>query len=114
MILEEVREWCKLLPHATEDIKWEGDLVFSIGRKMFAAIMLDPPHRVSFKCSAEDFAELTERPGIIPAPYLARASWVSLENGDAGMSRRELRERLTASYDMVRSRLPRKIRDALM
>jgi len=114
MILEEVREWCRLLPHATEDIKWEGDLVFSIGRKMFSVVMLDPPHRISFKCSAEDFAELIERPGIIPALYLARASWISLENGHVAMSRRELRERLTDSYDLVKSRLPRKIRDALV
>jgi predicted DNA-binding protein (MmcQ/YjbR family) len=113
MILDDVRKWCLSLPHVTEDIKWDGDLVFSIGSKMFAVVMLDPPHRISFKCTPEEFAELTERQGIIPAPYLARASWVSVENGEAGMALRELRNRLKASYTLVLARLPRKLRDRL-
>lgn len=31
---ERVRRICRTFPHVTEDIKWENDLVFSIGRKM--------------------------------------------------------------------------------
>jgi len=61
-----------------------ADLVFKIGGKMFAVAALEPgPVSMSFKCSPEDFAELTERPGVIPAPYLARAQWVALETQDA-------------------------------
>lgn len=113
MILDEVRKYCRALPHVTEDIKWDGDLVFSVGGKMFAVVMLDPPHRISFKCTPEDFSELTERQGIIPAPYLARASWVSVENGESYMPRRELRGRLRSSYTLVLDRLPRKVRENL-
>ena len=28
--------FCRSLPGATEDIKWEHDLIFSVGGKMFA------------------------------------------------------------------------------
>ena len=38
---------------------------------------------MSFKCTPEVFAELVERPGIIPAPYSARTHWVALEREDA-------------------------------
>ncbi len=113
MVLDEVRKWCRSLPHVTEDIKWDGDLVFSVGGKMFAMVMLDPPHRVSFKCTPEEFAELTERQGIIPAPYLARAWWVSLEDGETAMAARELQKRVKTAYRLVKARLPRKIRDKL-
>ena len=54
----------------------EADLVFSVGGKMFTVVCLDPPHTVAFKCTPDTFAELVERDGIIPAPYLARAMWV--------------------------------------
>ena len=52
---------------------------------MFAAASLNPASRVrlSFKCTPEDFAELTERDGIIPAPYVARYHSVALERWDA-------------------------------
>jgi len=69
MTIESTRRWCLALPGVTEDIKWDDDLVFSVGGKMFCVAMLEPPHRVSFKCDEETFAELIEREGIIPAPY---------------------------------------------
>jgi predicted DNA-binding protein (MmcQ/YjbR family) len=61
----------------------------------------------------EDFAELTERPGIIPAPYLARAKWIALESRDA-LSPAELAPLLRSSYDLVVAKLPRKTRESLM
>src|ERR1019366_3265713 len=84
MNVDFVRSCCRSFPHVTETVQWEDDLVFKVGGKMFAVMPLEPaPVRLSFKCSPEDFAELTERPGIIPAPYLARAHWVALESEDA-------------------------------
>ena len=75
---------------------------------MFAVAPLEPaPVCLSFKCSEESFAELTERANIIPAPYLARAKWVALETSDA-LARGELAELLRASYDLVVAKLPKK------
>ena len=108
--LEWLRKICLSLPHATEQIQWGSDLLFKVHGKMFAATPLEPaPVCLSFKCSHEAFAELTERPGVIPAPYLARAKWVALEAGDA-IAREELAGLLRASYELVVAKLPQKLR----
>jgi predicted DNA-binding protein (MmcQ/YjbR family) len=100
-------------PGATEQIQWGDDLLFKVGGKMFAATPLVPaPVCLSFKASPENFAELTERPNIIPAPYLARAQWIALESRDA-LSARELEDLLRDSYELVLAKLPRKTRENL-
>ena len=108
MDVEWIRRVCMAFPHATEQVLWGADLVFKIGGKMFAAAPLEPaPVCLSFKCTPEQFAELTERPGVIPAPYSARAHWVALESEDA-LPRAEIRELLGQSYGLVLARLPKK------
>lgn len=108
--LEYVRRLCLSFPGATEHVQWGNDLVFKIGGKMFVVAALEPvAHWVTFKCSAVDFAELTERPGVIPAPYLARAQWVALESEDA-LSRKELDAFLRKAYDLILAKLPAKTR----
>jgi predicted DNA-binding protein (MmcQ/YjbR family) len=108
--VEWLRKVCLSLPHTTEQIQWGSDLLFKVHGKMFAATPLEPASVcLSFKCSDEAFAELTERPGVIPAPYLARAKWVALETRDA-IAREELTELLRASYELVVARLPKKLR----
>ena len=94
------------LPGATEDVKWGQDLCFCVGGKMFAAVNLEPPHQLSFKSTPETFAELTEREGIIPAPYLARAMWVQESGLGATLERRELEPLLRSAYDLVVAKLP--------
>ena len=107
MSVERVRKVCRALPGATEDVKWGGNLVFSVGDKMFALVNLEPPHAVAFKCTEESFAELTERPGIVPAPYLARAMWVQEQQVGEVLDRRELEHFLRQSYEIVVARLPK-------
>ncbi len=58
------------------------------------------PLRVCFKCDPETFAELTEREGIVPAPYVGRYKWVLLERLDA-VTGAELRSLIEQSYEMV-------------
>jgi predicted DNA-binding protein (MmcQ/YjbR family) len=112
MALDFVRRYCMSLPHATETMQWES-LVFKVGGKIFAIAALEPVRTwLTFKCSPDDFAELTERPGIIPAPYLARAQWVALESEDA-LGASELKQYLRQSYDMVVQKLPKKKQAAL-
>jgi predicted DNA-binding protein (MmcQ/YjbR family) len=93
-------------------MQWEC-LVYKIGGKIFALAALEPDRVwLAFKCSPEDFAELVERSGIIPAPYLARAFWVGLESEDA-MALAELKQRLRTAYDLIFAKLPRKTRAEL-
>lgn len=113
MNVDQLRELCLSFPGTTEQIQWGNDLLFKVGGKMFAVTPLEPaPVFLSFKASPENFAELTERPHIIPAPYLARAQWVALETKDA-VPRNELTALLRESYDLVAAKLPKKIRESL-
>jgi predicted DNA-binding protein (MmcQ/YjbR family) len=109
-----VRELCLSFPHATEQVTWGADLTFRITGKIFAVTVLEPAKVwLSFKCSPENFAELTERAGIIPAPYMARAQWVALETKDA-LPKQELAALIRESYDLVFAKLPKKTREALL
>jgi len=111
--VESIRKLCLGFPHTTEQVQWGYDLVFKIGGKMFAIAPLEPaPVFLTFKAAEESFAELTERPGIIPAPYLARAKWVALENADA-LSPQELAPLLRLSYDLVLAKLPKRRQENL-
>jgi len=111
MDVEWLRKVCLSLPHTAEQIQWGSDLLFKVHGKMFAVTPLEPaPVCLSFKCSDESFAELTERPNIIPAPYLARAKWVALETRDA-ISRDELAALLRSAYALVRAKLPKRLRE---
>ena len=104
-----VRRHCLSFSGATENIQWGNDLVFKIGGKMFAVAALEPTqHWLSFKCSPESFMELVERPGILPAPYLARASWVALQSTDA-LPSTELKKLLREAYDLVFAKLPKRV-----
>jgi len=114
MDLESIRSFCLSLPHVDEKVQWENDLLFRIGGKMFAVVALEPSHGVlmSCKCTPEKFAELVEQEGMIPAPYVARYHWVGFERLDA-LPERELKALLQNAYELVRDRLPKKLKDSL-
>src|SRR6266446_9672524 len=111
MDIEQVRKFCLSLPHVTEKVQWGNDLLFCIGGKMFAVVALDASsdHGMSFKCTPERFAELTEQDGIIPAPYVARYHWVALERFNV-LGDKELKALLREAYDLVLAKLPKKLR----
>jgi predicted DNA-binding protein (MmcQ/YjbR family) len=114
MDIEEIRRFCLSLPFATEDIKWGNDLTFSVGKKMFAVTGLETAEQtsVSFKCTPEKFAELVEKDGIIPAHYVARYHWVTLEKLDA-LSASELKDLIKQSYQLVWDKLPKSLKNKL-
>ncbi len=110
MNFDQIREYCLSLPHVTEGVQWDNDLLLRIGNKMFTVLALDAEakYRMSFKCTPEEFAELTEREGIDPAPYAARYHWVALTSFDV-LSKTELKRLIKDSYEMVKAKLPKKV-----
>ena len=101
MNVDALRKFCLSFPDATENLQWGDDLCFKIGGKIFAIVGLESvPQKLCFKCDPETFADLTEREGIIPAPYLGRYKWVLLERIGA-VTDSELRGLIRQSYDMV-------------
>jgi predicted DNA-binding protein (MmcQ/YjbR family) len=107
MTIDVVRTICRALPGVTEDIKWGSDLCFSVGGKMFAVVNTERPHTLAFKCTPETFGELIERPGIIPAPYMARNMWVMEQELGSVLRRGELEPLVKTSYELVVARLPK-------
>jgi predicted DNA-binding protein (MmcQ/YjbR family) len=110
--LDALWDFCRRLPHVTEDVKWGNDLVFSIGGKMFAVFDQTGGIRFSVKTTPGSFAVLTTRKGIIPAPYVARYHWISLE-GPNVLPRKEIEELIRESYHLVALGLPARIRRQL-
>lgn len=113
MLIDWLRQYCLSLPHTTEKVQWEDNLVFKVGGKMYAIAALEPArYWLSLKCAPEEFAELVERPGIAPAPYLARAHWVALETYNA-LPQPELERLLRSAHDWVFGKLPKRTQTAL-
>jgi predicted DNA-binding protein (MmcQ/YjbR family) len=113
--LDWVRAFCLSLPHATEDVQWEHDLLFRIAGKMFCVANLEPgmsPTKIAFKCSPEKFAELVEVEGIIPAPYMARNHWVAMVEIDA-LRQPEVKELIQDSYQLILTKLPKRTQAGL-
>ena len=107
MTVDTLRTSCRRLPAVTEDIKWGHDLCFCVAGKMFTVVDLERPHSVAFKCTPESFGELVERPGIIPAPYMARNMWVQEQELGDVLDRRELESLVRSSYELVVATLPK-------
>ena len=99
------RDW----PGVSAEIKWEDDLIFMVAGKMFCGMCVrgEEKGKFSFKVEAERFLELTDRPGFRPAPYMARAHWVTLD--DSGVvPMAELEQLVRRAYELVFAKLTRK------
>ena len=107
MNIEDIRSYCLGLPGVTEDIKWGNDLCFCIAEKMFCATRLKGPLQVSFKVTDEEFDEVSNSDGFVPAPYVARYKWVLLED-PSKVSKKKLLAYITQSYELVKMKLPGK------
>jgi predicted DNA-binding protein (MmcQ/YjbR family) len=112
MDIEILRSICSKFPGVTEDIKWGHDLCFCVAGKMFCVTSLEPPHQFSFKVTDEEFDQLSSAAGFQPAPYLARAKWV-LCTDSAKLSKKGLKAYLEQSYEMIKSKIPKKQRREL-
>lgn len=116
---ERIRVFCLGLPHVVEKVSWGHHLVFwvgcrEVGGKMFAMTDLDGTGTgvVWFHCGAERFHELLETEGIIPAPYLAKAHWVTVERWDV-LRAREFEEELRRAHALVYKKLPKRTKTVL-
>ena len=113
MNLESIRSFCTSLPHVTEKVQWGDDLVFKIGGKMFCVVYLGVPTHLSFRPAEEHRFELLESEGVIPAPYMARAGWVSVREMDA-VGAADIKKGIRASYDYYFAKLPKKTQAQLL
>jgi predicted DNA-binding protein (MmcQ/YjbR family) len=105
--IDTIRNICKKLPSATEDIKWGNDLCFLIAEKMFCVVVLEGPLKISVKVPDEEFGELCNTQGIIPAPYSARHKWILVEEPSI-FNKKQWEHYINQSYDLVRAKLSKR------
>jgi predicted DNA-binding protein (MmcQ/YjbR family) len=114
MDLSTLQEWVAGWPGVSHEIKWHDDVVFMVAGKMFVVHCFQGKNQgqLSFKVEDERFLELTDRPHVIPAPYMARAHWISLLPS-CEMDSSEKRAMVRRSYELVRAKLTRKLQAEL-
>lgn len=113
MTIEEIQQMCRQFKGVTEDIKWGEHLCFNVGRKMFLITSPDKfPPSASFKVNDDDFEELSSRDGFMPAPHLARYKWIYVDDISL-LSPKQWQHYLAQSWQMVASRLPKKVKKEL-
>lgn len=116
---EALREYCLSKPGVSESFPFdESTLVFKVGyadkHKMFALIGLNKAEFVNLKCDPERAVGLREEypDHISGAFHMSKTHWNSVSVG--GQIPADLfRELIDHSYDLVRSSLPKKIRESL-
>ena len=77
---------------------------------MFAMIVPDEkgkPNELWFKSAPEHYDTLSRSRGFRPAPYLARAKWVSVDDPKA-LTNREMKAYLARAHAVIAAALPKK------
>jgi predicted DNA-binding protein (MmcQ/YjbR family) len=93
--------------------QWGDASVGKVGGKVFAMLHPDrAPPALSFKCSQLAFEMLPTLEHCQPAPYLARARWVQVEDG-APLAGSELAAYVTEAHRLVAQMLPRRLQAEL-
>ena len=101
---------CRALPAVTMDMQWGEDQVYKVGGRMFAAA--DPSGGCAFKVTDIAFEALTQSSRARPAPYLARAEWVRIDDL-AAADGAEISNWLATAHALVAAKLTRKRRAEL-
>jgi predicted DNA-binding protein (MmcQ/YjbR family) len=114
MRLDQLKKFALSHRQTTAVKQWGDCLVFKVAGKVYFLISLDGEtvDGVVFKCTPEEFETLTEIDGIAQAPYFAKRMWVRMSDPEA-LPTKELQSRITHSYDLVVSKLPKKARETL-
>ena len=109
MTPKQIDKFCASLPAATRAVQWEGVIVFKVGGKMFCLIAPEDHSvgRISFKSMPEHFDALSRSPGFRPAPYLARAKWVSVDN-PRSLTDGEMKAYLKRAHAVIAAALPKR------
>jgi predicted DNA-binding protein (MmcQ/YjbR family) len=111
----QLRRRCLAMPGAVEEFPFRPDLsVFKVHGKVFALTPLkSKPLRISLKCEPALAEQLRDTyPAITPGYHLNKRHWNTVElNG--GVSDRLVVDMIEDSYDLVVSKLPRRVQAEL-
>ena len=112
MDLEKFSSYCLGLKAVTEEMPF-GDtvIVYKVAGKMFALCGLDPFESINLKCDPEEAIELRERyPAVQPGYHMNKQHWNTILM-DHSIPDSLLLKWTKNSYDLVASKLPKKIKE---
>ena len=112
---EEFNNFCAALPATTNVIQWGGASVWKVGGKMFAITATWGPgkgDKIKFKCADHSYEILIELPGVVQAPYLARAKWVAVESNET-LSDDDIRSYIVEAHEIISGKLTKKLQREL-
>lgn len=112
MNIDTLRDICLAYPGTTEELQWEVHLLYKVAGKMFCIGSIEDGDGIAFKVAEEDFDEWSARPGVIPAPHLARAKWVKVQDTQS-LNLKEWKECIRQSYELIKAKLPKKVQATL-
>lgn len=114
MNIEWFREYCLSKSGVTEEFPFnETTLVFKVKGKMFALTGIDPFSRINLKCDPEKAIELRERySAISPGYHMSKKHWNTILI-DGSISLSLITEMIDESYNLVVSKLPKRLKDEL-
>ncbi|WP_296618271.1 MmcQ/YjbR family DNA-binding protein [Marivirga sp.] len=112
MNIEEFRNFCLKKYGVTEEFPFdESTLVFKVMGKMFALMDVDLFESVNLKCDPEEAIKLREKyEAVKPGFHMNKKHWNTIEF-DGSLSDREIFYWVNHSYDLVVSKLSKKIRN---
>jgi len=112
---DEFNAFCAALPATTNVIQWGNASVWKVGGKIFAISSIwgeDSHQKISFKCSDLSYQILCELDGVVPAPYLARAKWIQVQEVGA-LSDDDIRSYIEEAHTIIAGKLTKKLRTEL-
>ena len=114
MNIEEVREYCISKKGCTEGFPFdEVTLVFKVMNKMFAILSLNGDAIVSLKCDPDFAIKLRETyNAVIPGYHLNKQQWNSIYL-DGTIPNQEIKQWIDDSYNLIVSKLTKKLRQEL-
>jgi len=114
MNIEEFREYCISFAGVTEELPFDNKtLVFKVKGKMFALTDIDLFRSFNVKCNPETAIELREKyDAVEPGYHMNKKHWNTIRVG-ADLSDQQLKHWIRHSYDLVVSKLPKKLKEEL-
>lgn len=116
MNIEEFREYCLSKPGARDKMPWaereySSLMIFEVGEKWFGLVDIDSFEFCNLKCDPEKSLDLQSRyRGVKPGWHMNKKHWISVYfHSDVPDS--VIRELVDHSYELVFSKLPRKLKD---
>jgi len=108
------REYCIAKPGVTEEFPFDNQtLAFKVMGKIFALTNVDLFTSVNLKCDPEYAAELREKyAGIVPGYHMNKKHWNTVA-ADGSIPDAKLQHLINHSYELVVSKLPKKLKEEL-